>query len=103
LDHAIFNPTTDDFFVAVIEERNKLDDKHPHHLLLKIIANSLYGIFAELNKYAFGKNNAKQLEVFSGEHKFKQKTCIFEKPGRWQFSPAAAPTALGGNDPVALP
>ena len=86
----------------MIEERNKLDDKHPHHLLLKIIANSLYGIFAELNKYAFGKNNAKQLEVFSGEHKFKQKTCIFEKPGRWQFSPAAALITAGGRLVLAI-
>jgi len=92
-----FNPMAGDFFVAVIEERKKLDDKHPHHLLLKIIANSLYGIFAELNKYEFGKNNAKQLEVFSGEHKFKQRTLNVEMPGRWQFAPAAALITAGGR------
>jgi hypothetical protein len=92
-----FNPRTDDFFVAVIEERKKLDDKHPHYLLLKIIANSLYGIFAELNKYEFGKNNPKQLDVFSGEHKFKQKAFTLEKPGRWQFAPAAALITAGGR------
>ena len=97
-----FNPTADDFFVAVIEERQKLDYSHPHYLLLKIIANSLYGIFAELNKYEFGKNNAKQLVVFSGEHKFKQKTFILEKPGRWQFAPAAALITAGGRLMLAI-
>jgi len=34
---------------------------------LKIIANALSGIFAELNKDEFGKNDAKQMDVFSGE------------------------------------
>jgi len=97
-----FNPAKDDFFVAAIEERKKLDEKHPHHLLLKIVANSLYGIFAELNKYEYGKNNAKQLEVFSGEHKFNQTTFIFEKPGRWQFSPAAALITSGGRLVLAI-
>jgi hypothetical protein len=97
-----FNPRTDDFFVAVIEERKKLNDRHPHYLLLKIIANSLYGIFAELNKDEFGKNNAKQLDVFSGEHKFKQKTFIVEKPGLWQFAPLAALITAGGRLVLAI-
>lgn len=55
------NPEKHDFFRAVIEERKKLPKSHPHYLLLKIIANALYGIFAELNKYEYGKNRAKQL------------------------------------------
>jgi hypothetical protein len=38
------DPEIDDFFRAVIEERKKLPKKHPHYLLLKIIANALYGI-----------------------------------------------------------
>ena len=70
--------------------------------MLKLIANSLYGIFAELNKYEFGKNNAKQLVVFSGEHKFKQKTFTLEKPGRWQFAPAAALITAGGRLVLAI-
>ena len=59
-----FNPASDDFFRAVIEERKNLPKTHPHYLLLKIIANALYGVFAELNKNEFGKNRAKTLEVF---------------------------------------
>jgi hypothetical protein len=46
---------TDDFFRIVIEERKNLPKSHPHYLLLKIIANALYGIFAELNKDEFAR------------------------------------------------
>jgi hypothetical protein len=73
------DPETDDFFRAIIEERKSLPNTHPHYLLLKIIANSLYGIFAELNKYEYGKNNAQQLSVFSGEIKFTQPTRVVER------------------------
>ena len=62
------NPETDDFFRAVIEERKKLPKSHPHNLLLKIIANALYGIFAELNRHEYGKNRKKNLEIFSGDY-----------------------------------
>ncbi len=93
----VIKPEKDDFFLAIIEERKKLQEQHPHYLLLKIIANSLYGIFAELNKSEFGKNNAKQLHVFSGEHEFKQQTFLVETPGRWQFPPAAALITAGGR------
>lgn len=91
------DPGKDDFFRAIIEERKTLPEKHPHYLLLKIIANSLYGIFAELNKYEYGKNKAKQLDVFSGEHKLVQTTRVVERPGRWQFPPAAALITAGGR------
>ena len=62
----LINPNVDDIFQAIIEERKKLPENHPHSLLLKIIANSLYGILAELNKYEYGKNAAKRLECFLG-------------------------------------
>lgn len=91
------NPEKDDFFRVVIEERKKLPKSHPHYLLLKIIANALYGIFAELNKYEYGKNSAKQLDVFSGEHKFEQPTFVVERPGKFQFPPAAALITAGGR------
>jgi hypothetical protein len=91
------NPEKHDFFRAVIEERKRLPKSHPHYLLLKIIANALYGIFAELNKYEYGKNRAKQLEVFSGERNFKQRSVVVERPGRFQFPPAAALITAGGR------
>jgi hypothetical protein len=92
----------EDFFRAVIEERNKLPKSHPHNLLLKIIANALYGIFAELNKYEYGKNSAKQLEIFSGEDKLRQSSFLVERPGRWQFPPAAALITAGGRLMLAI-
>lgn len=91
------DPEKDDFFLTIIEERQNLPKKHPHYLLLKIIANSLYGIFAELNKYEYGKNSAKRLKVFSGENRFRRQTCVVEYPGRWQFPPAAALITAGGR------
>ncbi len=91
------NPEKHDFFRAVIEERKKLPKSHPHYLLLKIIANALYGIFAELNKYEYGKNRAKQLEIFSGERKFREKAVVVERPGKFQFPPAAALITAGGR------
>ena len=97
-----FNPEKDNFFRAVIEERRKLPKSHPHYLLLKIIANALYGIFAELNKYEYGKNSAKQLDVFSGEYQFEQPTFVVEREGRWQFAPAAALITSGGRLVLAI-
>jgi hypothetical protein len=96
------NPEVDDFFRAVIEERKKLPKSHPHYLLLKIIANALYGIFAELNKYEYGKNNPKQLQVFSGEHKSEEPTFVVERPGKFQFPPAAALITAGGRLMLAI-
>jgi hypothetical protein len=97
-----FDPAKDDFFRVVIEERKNLPKSHPHYLLLKIIANSLYGIFAELNKYEYGENNAKQLDVFSGEHHHQETTCVVERPGKWQFPPAAALITSGGRLMLAI-
>jgi len=96
------DPAKDDFFRVIIEERKRLAKNHPHYLLLKIIANALYGIFAELNRYEYGKNDAKELEVFSGEDKFSQPTCIVERPGKWHFAPAAALITAGGRLMLAM-
>jgi hypothetical protein len=91
------DPARDDFFRALIEERKTLPKSHPHSLLLKIIANALYGIFAELNKEESGKNSAELIEVFSGEHEFEQPTTLFERPGKWHFPAAAAQITAGGR------
>ena len=98
----IFHPGKGDFFQAIIEERKGLHKNHPHYLLLKIIANALYGIFAELNKDEFGKNSAKTLEIFSGAHKFEQLSTVIEEPGRWHFPPAAALITAGGRLMLAI-
>lgn len=96
------DPKKDDFFRMVIEERKKLPKSHPHYLLLKIVANALYGVFAELNKEEYGKNRAKRLDVFSGEHKFRQPAVVVERPGKLQFPPAAALITAGGRLMLAI-
>ena len=96
------NPETDDFFRAVIEERKKLPKSHPRYLLLKIIADALYGIFAELNKEEYGKNRKKDLEIFSGEFTKQEKKDTFERPGKFQFPPAAALITAGGRLMLAI-
>jgi len=96
------DPTKDDFFRVVIEERKKLPKSHPHYLLLKIIANALYGIFAELNKDEYGKNDVRQVQVSSGEHQFREARCVVERPGKFQFAPAAALITAGGRLMLAL-
>ena len=72
------------------EPTGRVTKRELAYLLLKIIANALYGIFAELNTYHHGKNRAKQLDVFSGERQFDQPAVVVERPGRWHFPPAAA-------------
>ena len=69
---------------------------------MKIIANALYGIFAELNKDEFGKNSAKLLAVFSGTYTFDQPTFVVERPGKWQFPPAATLITAGGRLMLAI-
>jgi hypothetical protein len=91
-----------DFFRVVIEERKKLPKTHPHYLLLKIIANALYGTFAELNKQSYGKNSQKHLKVHSGDHHHRESTFDVELPGRWQFPPAAALITAGGRLMLAI-
>jgi hypothetical protein len=92
----------DDFFRVVIEERKKLPKTHPHYLLLKIIANALYGTFAELNKESFGKNSQKRLKVYSGDHYHEEGVFDVERPGNWQFPPAAALITAGGRLMLAI-
>jgi len=60
------------------------------------------GFFAEINKYEYGKNNAKHLNIFSGEIKCHQPTFVVERPGKFQFPPAAALITAGGRLMLAL-
>jgi hypothetical protein len=62
----------------------------------------LYGIFAELNKEEYGKNRQKDLEIFSGEFKKEEKRDTFERPGKFQFPPAAALITAGGRLMLAI-
>lgn len=96
-----FNPSREDFFVRIIEERQALkhtDKHHPHVLMLKIVANALYGSFAELNSQSFSRNLIKHVEVFSGDcESFITKSEKLEVPGFYHFMPAAGLITSGGR------
>lgn len=90
------NPARDNFFRAVIENRQQLDPSDPLNYFLKILANAGgYGIYAELNRKQFGKNSPKQLHIYSGEHYRKQLATTIEEAGPWYFPPASLITAGG--------
>jgi hypothetical protein len=92
------DPSRDNFFTAVIENRKQLSSEHPMYYFLKILANAGgYGMYAELNREQFGKNSSKLIEVYSGEHHFERTVSTVEKPGPWYFPPVASLITAGGR------
>src|SRR2546425_743507 len=97
------DPIAEDFFEAIIEERKNLPDGHPGNFFLKILANAgAYGIWAELNKVRYGRNNAKRLHIYSGEFERVDSVTEIERPGPWYFPPVAALITAGGRLLLAL-
>jgi hypothetical protein len=92
------DPYRDDFFRKVIEERKGKKTSDPLYYFLKILANAgCYGIYAEVNRFQFGKNSPKDVEIFSGmEHRI-ERTCTVERPGPWYFPPVSALIPAGGR------
>ncbi len=82
LGQASINPARDDFFRKVVEERKGKKKSDPLYYFLKIVASAgCYGIYAEVNRVQTGKNDAKQVGIFSGEMSMTERTCIVETPG----------------------
>ncbi len=98
LGNGSISPARDDFFRKVIEERKGKKKSDPLYYFLKILANAgCYGIYAEVNRLQMGKNDAKQVGIFSGEGSGTERTCIVEPPGPWFFPPASALITAGGR------
>ena len=75
------DPSHNDFFRKVIEERKGKEKSDPLYYVLKILANAgCYGIYAEVNRHQTGKNDPKQVGIFSGEESRIERTCIVEPP-----------------------
>ena len=90
------NPVRDDFFRKVIEERKGKKKSDPLYYFLKILANAgCYGIYAEVNRHQTGKNDAKQVGIFSGEATRTERATIMERPGPFYFTPVSLITAGG--------
>lgn len=88
----------DDFFRKVIEERKGKEKSDPLYYFLKILANAgCYGIYAEVNRHQTGKNDPKQIGIFSGDGSRTERTCVVEPPGPWYFPSVAALITAGGR------
>jgi DNA polymerase type B, organellar and viral len=98
LGTGFIDPYRDDFFRKVIEERKGKQKTDPLYYFLKILANAgCYGIYAEVNKLQVGRNDAKKIEIFSGEYSGTERTCTMEVPGPWYFPPVASLITAGGR------
>jgi hypothetical protein len=92
------DPVRDDFFRKVIEERKTKKKSDPLYYFLKILANAgCYGLYAEVNRHQTGKNDAKQVGIFSGEADITERATITETTGPFYFPPVSALITAGGR------
>jgi hypothetical protein len=89
------NPYKDDLFRKVIEQRKLHKPDKALYYWLKILVNSIYGFFVELNPEIQSKNIS--LNVFSGETPIKDSSDVLENPGPWFFAPLASLITSAGR------
>jgi len=89
------DPYKDDLFRKIIEQRKLHKSDAALYYWLKILANSIYGFFVELNPEI--KNKTVPVNVFSGEKPFPDDSDVIENPGRWFFPPLASLITSGGR------
>jgi hypothetical protein len=95
-----FDPRTQDFFRAVIEERQRVksrtdlskEERKRLDTFLKVLANALYGINAEMNRQDLpARDDTVDVDVYTGdEAPFTAKVRGPEEPGDYCFPPIAA-------------
>ena len=85
----LIDPNDDscDLFTKIIEERKRNKDDADLYYWLKILANSIYGFFAELIPEHF--KQPKNVMVFSGDESFLDSSAVIERRGKW-FAPYLA-------------
>jgi hypothetical protein len=89
------DPYKDDLFVKVIEQRKRHKADEGLYYWLKILANSIYGFFVELNPEAQTRNV--RVDVFSGQKEFPDSSDVLENEGPWFFPPLASLITAGGR------
>jgi hypothetical protein len=91
------DPRKDDFFVRVIEQRNRLkrSDRSVSDFL-KVVGNAgSYGLFVQVDPESLQK--PKNVRVYSGQRSFVQPSLYFERTGPWYFPPVASLITSGGR------
>jgi hypothetical protein len=91
------DPRKDDFFVRVIEERNRLKRvNRPVSDFMKVVGNSgSYGLFVQVDPDTLQK--PKKIRVYAGEKTLSQSSRYIEKTGPWYFPPIASLITSGGR------
>lgn len=93
-----FDPSTQDFFKLLIEERQRTkrdqtlptEERKRLDAFLKVLANAIYGIFAEMNRQAASKAK-REVDVFGLDAEpFTARVNALEEPGDYCFPPIAA-------------
>ena len=104
------DPCADDLFRKLIEERVRVKNSHeyppsgagPHCATTEVTANSLYGIFAEMNREELPSDPTETIGVFGHGEPFEQRTNAPEELGEYCFPPIAALIASGARLMLAL-
>jgi hypothetical protein len=89
------DPYKDDLFRTIIEQRKLHKADKALYYWLKILANSIYGFFVELNPDI--QNHDVPVRVFSGEKRLTDDSDVIENPGPWFFPPLASLITAGGR------
>ncbi len=91
------DPRKDDFFVRVVEERNRLKRiDRPMSDFLKVVGNSgSYGLFVQVDPDTLQK--PKRVRVYVGEKALSLSSRYIEKTGPWYFPPIASLITSGGR------
>lgn len=89
------DPYKDDLFRTIIEQRKLHKTDKALYYWLKILANSIYGFFVELNPDIMTERVA--VKVFSGGANFCDSSDVVENSGPWFFPPLASLITSGGR------
>ena len=89
------DPYKDDLFRKIIEQRKLNKSDEALYYWLKILANSIYGFFVELNPEIQSKTVP--VTAYSGEKKITDNSDLIENPGPWFFPPLASLITSSGR------
>lgn len=91
------DPREDDFFVRVVEQRNRFKsvDKHLAHFLKIVVNSGSYGLFVQVDTAT--RNKPVKTKVYCGDKLSQPEDRYIEKLGPWYFPPLASLITAGGR------